>query len=137
MHGYGLCGMGKVEGLFVARGLWKRACAAGKTPWSVHMGTHLILRHSVHGLGFDNDHPVLELAMLSTSISVAPQAVNSSITDAMFPFSTIELTATQSGSSNAVMVGALFPGVIFVAVSRPLRAMLYWQRMNFWAARLW
>ena len=32
------------------------------------------------------------------------------------------------------MVGARFPGVILVAVSRPLRAMLYWQRMYFWAA---
>lgn len=72
-----------------------------------------------------SDHPVLELAILSTNISVAPQAVSSSMTDAMFSFSTIELTATHSGSSKAVMVGARFPGVIFVAVSRPLRAMLY------------
>ncbi len=67
-------------------------------------------------------------------MSVAPHAVSSSMTVAMFSFSTIELMATQSGSSRAVMVGARFPGVILVAVSRPVRAMLYWQRMNFWAA---
>ena len=84
-------------------------------------------------LGFN--HPVLELAMLSTNISVAPQAVNSSMTVAMFSFSTIELTATHAGSSRAVMVGARLPGVIFAAVSRPFRATLYWQRMNFCAAR--
>ena len=80
-------------------------------------------------------HQVLELAILSTSISVAPQAVSSSITDAIDSFSTIELIATHSGSSKAVIVGARFPGVIFVAVSRPLRAILYWQRIYFCAAR--
>ena len=34
-------------------------------------------------------------------------------------------------------MGARLPGVIFVAVSRPVRAMLYWHRMYFWAAGLW
>ena len=82
-----------------------------------------------------SNHPVLELAILSTNMSVAPQAVSSSMTVAMFSFSTIELTATHAGSSRAVMVGARLPGVIFVAVSRPSRATLYWQRMNFCAAR--
>ena len=32
------------------------------------------------------------------------------------------------------MLGALLPGVILVAVFRPDRAMLYWQRTNFCAA---
>ena len=81
------------------------------------------------------NHPVLELAISSTNISVAPQAVSSSMTVAMSSFSTIELTATHAGSSRAVMVGARLPGVIFAAVSRPFRATLYWQRMNFCAAR--
>lgn len=72
--------------------------------------------------------------MLNTNISVAPQAVSSSMTVAMLSFSTMALTATHSGSSRAVMEGALLPGVILVAVLRPDRAMLYWQRMNFWAA---
>ena len=56
------------------------------------------------------------------------------MTDAMFSFSTIELMATHSGSSRAVTVGARFPGVIFAAISRSFRAMLYWQRMYFCAA---
>ena len=84
-------------------------------------------------MGFD--HPVLELAILSTNMSVAPQAVSSSMTVAMFSFSTIELTATHAGSSRAVMVGARLPGVIFAAVSRPFRATLYWHRINFCAAK--
>ena len=56
------------------------------------------------------------------------------MTVAILSFNTIELTATHSGSSKAVMVGARLPGVIFAAVSRAFRAMLYWQRMNFCAA---
>ena len=72
--------------------------------------------------------------MLNTNISVAPQAVSSSMTDAMFSFSTMELTATHSESSRAVIVGARFPGVIFVPFFKFLRAMLYWQRIYFCAA---
>jgi hypothetical protein len=60
--------------------------------------------------------------------------VSSSITVAIFFFSTIELTATQPSSSRAVTVGARFPGVILLAVARLSRGMLYWQRTNFWAA---
>ena len=99
----------------------------------MHIGAH-VERKSGPAQRLQFHYPVLELAMLSTSISVAPQAVNSSMTDAMFSFGTMELTATHSGSSRAVTVGARFPGVILVAVSRPPRAMLYWQRMNFCAA---
>lgn len=79
-------------------------------------------------------HPVLEFAMFSTSISVAPTLVNSSILFAICFFSTMELTATQSWSSSVVIVGARLPGVIFVAVSRSARGTLYWQRTYFWAA---
>lgn len=67
-------------------------------------------------------------------MSIAPTAVRSSITVAIRFFSTIELTATQASSSSAVMVGALFPGVILVASSSDLRLTLYWQRTNFCAA---
>ena len=81
-----------------------------------------------------SNHPVLEFAIFSTNISVAPQAVSSSMTVAIFSFNTIELTATHAGSSRAVTVGARFPGVILAATSRLSRATLYWQRMNFWAA---
>lgn len=81
-----------------------------------------------------HNHPVLEFAILSTRISVAPQAVSSSITFAIFSFNTIELTAAHVESSSAVIVGARMPGVIFVAVSRRLRSTLYWQRTYFWAA---
>ena len=80
-------------------------------------------------------HPVLELAMLKTRISIAPTAVNSSMTFAMRLFSTIELTATQPSSSSAVIVAARLPGVISVAFSRSERRTLYWQRTYFWAAK--
>ena len=70
-------------------------------------------------------YPVLELAISSTKISVAPTFVSSSITLAICFFSTIELTATQFCISNAVIVGARLPGVILVAVSRSARATLY------------
>jgi hypothetical protein len=71
----------------------------------------------------------------STKISCAPASVNSSITVAILFFSTIELTATQDPSpSNALTVGALFPGVIFVAAVSFVRSMLYWQRTCFCAA---
>lgn len=89
---------------------------------------------TIKGRSVVSNHPVLEFAMFSTNMSVAPQAVSSSITDAIFSFSTIELIATQSGSSRAVIVGARLPGVIFVAISKSFRATLYWQRTNFWAA---
>ena len=79
-------------------------------------------------------HPVLELAILSTNTSVAPQAVSSSIALAILSFSTIELTDAHSGSSSAWIVGARFPGVIFVAFSSRRRGMLYMQRTCFWAA---
>ena len=79
-------------------------------------------------------HPVLELAILSTNTSVAPQAVSSSIALAILSFGTIELTAAHSGSSSAWIVGALFPGVIFMAFSRRRRGMLYMQRTYFCAA---
>ena len=71
------------------------------------------------------NYPALELAILSTSISVAPQAVKSSITLAIRSFNTIELTAAHAGSSSAVIVGARFPGVILVAISKTVRSMLY------------
>lgn len=57
----------------------------------------------------------LVFAISRTKISVAPTAVKSSITVAIFFFSTMELTATQPSSSNALIVGARFPGVILVA----------------------
>jgi hypothetical protein len=60
--------------------------------------------------------PALVFAMASTNISVAPTSVSWSITVAICFFSTIELTATQPSSSNALIVGARLPGVIFVAV---------------------
>ena len=70
-------------------------------------------------------HPVLEFAISSTRISVAPAAVNSSMTVAICFFSTIALTAAQSGVSNAVTVGARLPGVIRVPIWRSARGMLY------------
>ena len=79
-------------------------------------------------------HPVLELAILSTNTSVAPQAVSSSIALAILSFGTIELTAAHSGSSSAWIVGARFPGVIFVAFSRRRRGILYMQSTYFCAA---
>jgi len=48
-------------------------------------------------------------------------------------FSTIELTATQPSDSSGVMVGALLPGVILVAVDSMSFGMLYWLRTNFCA----
>lgn len=81
-----------------------------------------------------SSHPVLELAICNTRISVAPTAVSSSITVAIIRFSTIELTATQSASSSAVIVGALMPGVIRVAASKTVRWTLYWHRTYFCAA---
>src|ERR1700757_4277976 len=81
----------------------------------------------------DSPHPVLVLAISSTKISVAPTPVRSSITVSMIFFSTIELTATQSDSSKAVIVGARFPGVILVACFSTDLGTLYWQRMYFWA----
>jgi hypothetical protein len=53
------------------------------------------------------------------------------MTVAMFFFSTMELTATQLGSSRAVTVGARLPGVIVDAVASFSRGMLYWHRMYF------
>ena len=79
-------------------------------------------------------HGHLALAISRIRISIAPTAVNSSITVAIRFFSTIELTATQASSSSAVMVGARLPGVYLVASSSNLRSTLYWQRTNFWAA---
>jgi len=76
-------------------------------------------------------HPALVFAILSTRISVAPTAVSSSITVAIFFFSTIELTATQPSSSSALMVGARLPGVILVAFVSVSRLTLYWQRTYF------
>lgn len=78
--------------------------------------------------------PVLEFAISSTSMSVAPTPVKSSITVAIVLFSTIELTATQSAASSAVIVGARLPGVIFVAVWRSDLWTLYWHRTYFCAA---
>jgi hypothetical protein len=79
-------------------------------------------------------HPVRELAMFNTKISVAPTEVSSSITVAIFFFSTMELMATQPASSRVVTVGARLPGVIFDAVASFSRGMLYWQRTYLWAA---
>lgn len=67
-------------------------------------------------------------------MSVAPTLVNSSITVAIFFFSTIELTATQPSSSRAVTVGARLPGVMLEAVESSERGILYWHRTYFWAA---
>lgn len=72
--------------------------------------------------------------MFRTRISVAPTLVRSSMTVAIFFFSTIELTATQPSSSRAVTVGARLPGVILEAVANSPRGMLYWHRTYFWAA---
>ena len=57
----------------------------------------------------------LVLAISKTNMSVAPTSVRSSITVAIFFFSTMALTAIQPSSSKAVMVGARLPGVILVA----------------------
>lgn len=81
-----------------------------------------------------SNHLVLVFCRLMTRISSAPHATNSSMTVAIRFDSTIALTATQSVFSSAVMVGAVLPGVILVAVSRSVRATLYWQRTYFWAA---
>ena len=97
-------------------------------------GHHVVTQHPIHLYPIIHNHPALEFAILSTRISVAPQAVSSSITLAIFSFNTIELIAAHLGSSSAVIVGARLPGVIFVAVSRRLRSTLYWQRTYFWAA---
>jgi hypothetical protein len=75
--------------------------------------------------------PALEFAIARTIISVAPTSVNSSITVAIFFFSTIELTATQPSSSNALIVGARLPGVNFVASWSLVLCTLYWQRTYF------
>ncbi len=119
---------------YQAPGLLKHADPCVGAAMMNEMITHTGAQEDFRFKGSKSNHPVLELAILSTKISVAPQAVSSSITDAMVSFGTIELIATHSGSSKAVMVGARFPGVIFVAISNPLRAMLYWQSMNFCAA---
>jgi hypothetical protein len=55
------------------------------------------------------------------------------MTGAIIFFSTIELTATQPSSSRALIVGARFPGVIFVACGSFSLWILYWQRTYFWA----
>ena len=94
---------------------------------SLYSSQHIASSISTH-------HPVLELAILSTNTSVAPQAVSSSIALAILSFSTIELTAAHSGSSSAWIVGARFPGVILEAFSRRRRGMLYMQRTYFCAA---
>lgn len=78
--------------------------------------------------------PARVFAISNTKISVAPTLDNSSIAVAIFFFSTIELTATQPSSSKALMVGALFPGVILLASLRLERLTLYWQRTYFCAA---
>ena len=70
-------------------------------------------------------YPVLVFTIFKTKISVAPTAVSSSITVAIFFFSTIQLTATHSASSRDVIVGARLPGVIFVAFGRSVRGTLY------------
>jgi len=75
--------------------------------------------------------PALVFAIFSTRISVAPTDVRSSITVAISFFSTIELTATHPSSSNALIVGARFPGVILVATARLSLLTLYWQRTYF------
>lgn len=61
-------------------------------------------------------------------MSDAPTLSSSSMTVAIFFFSTMELTATQPSSSRAVIVGARLPGVICEATDSPERGMLYWQR---------
>lgn len=58
-------------------------------------------------------------------MSVAPVAVNSSITVAIAFFSTIEDTATHPSSSKVVTVGARLPGVIAQALGSNDRGMLY------------
>jgi hypothetical protein len=76
----------------------------------------------------------LVLAISRTNISVAPTCVSSSMTVAIFFFSTMALTATQPSSSSCVIVGALLPGVILEASWSFDRSMLYWQRTYFCAA---
>ena len=61
-------------------------------------------------------------------MSDAPTLSSSSMTVAIFFFSTMELTATQPSSSRAVIVGARLPGVIFEATESPERRMLYGHR---------
>ena len=80
---------------------------------------------------WNDRHFVLEFAIFSTKISVA--LVSWSITMAIVFFSTIELMATQSASSSAVIVGARLPGVIVAALVRRERGILYWQRTYFCA----
>ena len=72
--------------------------------------------------------------IFNTSISIAPHAVNSSITFATFLLSTVALTATQPSFSNGSMVGDVFPGVTLVASDSLLLSMLYLQRTYFWAS---
>jgi hypothetical protein len=83
---------------------------------------------------FGTSLAALVFAISRTKMSVAPTAVSSSITMAICFFSTIELTATQPSSSNALIVGARFPGVILVALERLVRRTLYWQRTYLCAA---
>ena len=77
---------------------------------------------------------VLEFSIPNTKISVAPTAVNSSMTVAINFFSTIELTATHPLSSSGVTVGARLPGVILHAACRIERGTLYSQSTYFFAA---
>lgn len=79
-------------------------------------------------------HRLLEFSISITKISVAPHANKSSMTVAIRSTSTMALTAIQSLSYSAVMVGARLPGVMVVAVWRSGRGMLYWHRTYFCAA---
>lgn len=83
------------------------------------------------GGGKKKNHQVLELMIFNTSISIAPQAVNSSITVATLLLSTVALTATQPSFCNGSIVGDVFPGVILVASDSLLRSMLYLHRTYF------
>jgi hypothetical protein len=67
-------------------------------------------------------------------ISSAPTLTSWSITSAMMDLSTIELTATHSGSSRGDIVGARRPGVIAVAEESVARRTLYWHTMYLRAA---
>lgn len=75
--------------------------------------------------------------MLSTRMSVAPRADNSSIAGAIVFFSTMALTATHPSASSAVTVGAIRPGVTLAAAARLMRATLYWQRTYCFAAAVY
>jgi hypothetical protein len=87
--------------------------------------------HDLHAFSFRSNfsnHPnkksYLVLSIFVTIISVAPMALKSSITLAMFFLSTIACTATQSSSSKLLTVGARLPGVILEALARFLRSTL-------------